>query len=79
VDWKQLLAYMTGSVAQELSVCNDCLVIANRIMRQQTTGRVRLSDGERKALAEIGKKLGRLSHRTRLSWRRQRGLIFQGA
>jgi putative transposase len=29
----------------------------NRLLRHQVTGRVRLSDGERKALAEIGKKL----------------------
>ena len=31
----------------------------NRILRQRITGRVRLGDGGRKALAEIGKKLGK--------------------
>src|SRR5262249_15722623 len=31
----------------------------NRILRQQMPGRVRLSDGERKTLAELGKMLGR--------------------
>ena len=31
----------------------------NRILRQEITGRVRLSDGERKTLAELGKRLGK--------------------
>jgi hypothetical protein len=31
----------------------------NRILRSQIKGRLRLSDGERKALAEIGQKLGK--------------------
>jgi hypothetical protein len=34
-------------------------VTENRILRNQITGRVRLTDGERKALAEIGQKLGK--------------------
>ena len=59
MDGKQLLAYITGSVDQKLLVCNAYLVTENRILRQQITGRVRLSDGARKTLAEIGKKLGR--------------------
>jgi putative transposase len=59
MDWKQLLAYMTGSVDQELLVRNEYLVTENQILRQQIPGRVRLSDGERKTLAELGKKLGR--------------------
>jgi putative transposase len=59
MDWKQLLAYITGSVDQQLLLCNEYLVTENRILRQQITGRLRLSDGERKTLAEIGKKLGR--------------------
>jgi putative transposase len=50
---------MTGSVDQQLLLCNEYLVTENRILRQQITGRLRLSDGERKTLAEIGKKLGR--------------------
>jgi putative transposase len=59
MDWKHLLAYITGSVDQELLVRNEYLVTENRILRQQITGHVRLSDGERKTLAELGKKLGR--------------------
>jgi putative transposase len=57
MDWKPLLAYITGSVDQELLLRNEYLVAGNRILRNQITERVRLSDGERRTLAEIGKKL----------------------
>jgi putative transposase len=59
MDWKTLLAYITGTVDQELLVRNEYLVTENRILRDQIKGRVRLSDGDRKALAEIGYKLGK--------------------
>jgi putative transposase len=59
MDWKQLLAYITGSVDEELLLRNEYLVTENRILRQQFTGRVQLSDAERRRLAEIGKKLGK--------------------
>ena len=59
MDWKQLLVYITGSVAQELLLRNEYLITENRILRQQITGGVRLGDEERKTLAEIGKKLGK--------------------
>src|SRR5215470_10521548 len=59
MDWKTLLAYITGSVDQALLLRNEYLVTENRILRNQITGRVRLTDGERKALAEIGQKLGK--------------------
>jgi putative transposase len=59
MDWKHLLAYITGTVDQELLARNEYLVIENRILRSQIKGRIRLSDGERKALAEIGQKLGK--------------------
>jgi putative transposase len=59
MDWKTLLAYITGTVDQELLLRNEYLVTENRILRNQITGRVRLTDGERKTLAEIGKKLGK--------------------
>ena len=59
MDWKQLLAHVTGSVDQQLQLRNEYLVAENRILRRQITGRLRLRDGERKTLAEIGKKLGR--------------------
>jgi putative transposase len=59
MDWKILLAYITGSVDQELLLRNEYLVTENRMLRDQLKGRVRLRDGERKALAEIGHKLGK--------------------
>ena len=59
MDWKQLLAYITGSVNEELLPRNEYLVMENRILRNQITGRVPLTDAERKTLAEIGKKLGK--------------------
>jgi hypothetical protein len=59
MSWKTLLAYITGTVDQELLLRNEYLVTENRILRNQLKGRVRLNDGERKALAEIGQKLGK--------------------
>jgi len=59
MNWKTLLAYITGSVDQELLLRNEYLVTENRMLRHQIKGRVRLSDGERRTLAEIGKKLGK--------------------
>jgi transposase InsO family protein len=59
MDWKALLAYITGSVDQELLLRNAYLVTENRILRQQIKGRVQLTDAERRNLAEIGKQLGK--------------------
>jgi len=59
MDWKHLLAYITGTVDQELLLRNEYLVTENRILRNQLKGRIRLSDGERQALAVIGQKLGK--------------------
>src|SRR6266853_950513 len=59
MNWKHLLAYITGTVDQELLRRNEYLVTENRILRNQLTRRVHLSDGERKTLAEIGHKLGK--------------------
>ncbi len=59
MEWKTLLAYITGTVDQELLVRNEYLVAENRILRNQITGRVRLTDGERTTLAALGKRLGK--------------------
>jgi transposase InsO family protein len=59
MDWKKLLAYITGAVDQDLLLRNEYLVTENRILHSQIKGHVHLSDGERKTLAEIGKKLGK--------------------
>ena len=36
MDWKQLLAYITGSVDQELLLRNGYLVTENRILRHRS-------------------------------------------
>jgi putative transposase len=59
MDWKQLLAYISGSVEEELLLRIEYLVAENRILRDQIKGRVHLSDAERQTLAEIGKKLSK--------------------
>jgi transposase InsO family protein len=59
MDWKQLLAYITGSVDQALLLRNAYLVTENRLLRSQIHGCIRLTDAERKTLAEIGKKLSK--------------------
>lgn len=59
MDWKTLLACTTGSVEEELLLRNEYLVEENRILRQQIEGRVRLTDAQRRTLAEIGKKLSK--------------------
>ncbi len=59
MDWKQLRAYVTGTVDQALLLRNEYLATENRILHNQLKRRVRLHDGERKALAVIGQKLGK--------------------
>src|SRR6266404_1327262 len=59
MDWKHLLAYITGTVDQEFLLRNEYLATENRILRNQIKGRVQLSDRERKALAAVGQKLGK--------------------
>jgi putative transposase len=59
MSWKTLLAYITGTVDQELLLRNEYLVTENRMLRNQLTGRVRLTDSARKTLADMGHKLGK--------------------
>src|SRR5438445_13819277 len=58
-NWLQLLAYVTGSINQELLLRNEYLEAENHILNSQIKGRLRLSDGERATLAGIAKRLGR--------------------
>ena len=37
MDWKQLLAYITGTVDQELLLRNEYLVTENRILRHSNS------------------------------------------
>lgn len=57
--WLRLLAYVTGSVNQELLLQNEYLAAENRILRAKLPSRLRLSDPERATLAEIGRRVGR--------------------
>ena len=59
MDWTRILAYITGSVDQELLLRNEYLAAENRILRAQLNGCLRLSDAERATLGEIGFRLGR--------------------
>jgi len=40
MDWRKLLAYITGSVDEELLLRNEYLVAENCILRRQLQGRV---------------------------------------
>jgi hypothetical protein len=57
--WLRLLAYVTGSVNQELLLRNEYLAAENRILRAKLPSRLRLCNPERATLAEIGKRPGR--------------------
>ena len=59
MSWKKLLAYISGSVDEELLKRNEYLGTENRILRGQIKGQVRLTDTERISLARIGKELGK--------------------
>src|SRR3954454_4521063 len=59
MDWARILAYVTGTVDQELLARNEYLAAENRILKGQSNGHLRLSDSERATLGEIGHRLGR--------------------
>ena len=51
MDWKTMLAYVAGSVDENLLLRIEYLVAENRILRDQIKGRLQLSDAERQTLA----------------------------
>ena len=57
--WARMLAYITGTVDQELLLRNEYLAAENRILRAQIKARLLLSDAEKGTLAEIAHRLGR--------------------
>jgi len=59
MDWARLLAYITGTVDQELLLRNEYLAAENRILKAQIKTRLLLTDVEKATLAEIGYRLGR--------------------
>jgi transposase InsO family protein len=80
MDWRRLLAYVGGGVEEEILARNEYLVAENRVLRARLQGRLRLNDGERRTLAELGKRLGRkalrdvatiVSPETILRWHRR--------
>jgi len=75
-----MLAYISGSVDEELLLRNEYLAAENRMLRDQIKGRVPLTDAERQTLAAIGNKLGKkaleevaqiVKLATILAWQRQ--------
>jgi putative transposase len=52
MDWARIVAYVTGTVDQELLARNEYLVTENRILKTQLNGRLRLSDAERATLGK---------------------------
>jgi putative transposase len=80
MDWKTMLAYISGAVDEALFLRNEYLTAENRMLRAQIKGRVHLTDAERHTLAEIAKKLGKqaledvaqlVKPDTILAWQRQ--------
>jgi len=59
MEWARLLAYITGTVDQELLLRNEYLAAENRILKAQSRGRLCLSNADRATLGEIGHRLGR--------------------
>jgi hypothetical protein len=59
MEWARILAYITGTVDQQLLLRNEYLVAENRILKAQLDGRLRLSDAERTRLGDIGHRQGR--------------------
>ena len=53
-----VVAYLTGSVNQELLARNEYLAAENQTLMTKHPSRLRLSNSERSILAEIAKRLG---------------------
>jgi putative transposase len=51
--WARLLAYVTGTVNQELLLKNEYLTTENRILTGRVQGRLVLSQEEKVTLAEV--------------------------
>ena len=57
--WVRMLAYITGTVDEELLLRNEYLAAENRILRAQIKGRLLLAETEKATLAEIAHRLER--------------------
>ena len=67
----RLLAYVTGSVNQELFLRNEYLAMENRILRSKLPSRFRLTNPERVTLAGIGSDLAGKHYAKSQPWRNQ--------
>ncbi len=59
MDWARILAYITGTVDQELLLRNEYLAAEKRILKAQLKTPLRLTDAERMTVAEIAHRLDR--------------------
>src|ERR1017187_7604116 len=59
MNWARMLAYITGTVDQELLLRNEYLAAENRILKAQVKGRLLLAEADKATLAEIAHRLGR--------------------
>jgi transposase len=60
MPWKKMLAYVSGSVNGMLLKRIEYLLEENRVLRNQLKKRPRLTDGERRTLAEKAIAMGKL-------------------
>ena len=60
MPWKRMLAYITGSVNEDLLCRIEYLLEENRVLRNQIQKRILLTDHERRTLAERAIVLGKL-------------------
>jgi len=63
LHWTRLLAFVTGLINYELLLRNEYLLAENRILRDHLPARLRLTDPERRTLAEIAKRVRRKAMR----------------
>ena len=59
MTWRRILAYMTGEVNEHLLAQNEYLLEENRALHRQLSGRVLLTDPERRTLAIKAVALGK--------------------
>jgi len=60
MPWKRMLAYVTGEVEESLLLRIEYLIEENHVLRNQLDRRLKLTDPERRILAEKAVLLGKL-------------------
>jgi hypothetical protein len=60
MPWKRMLAVVTGGIEESLLLRIEYLIEENRVLRNQFDRRLKLTDPERKVLAEKAVLLGKL-------------------